>query len=76
MRSIDATRRSLHPGLSIHGGVDMVALAKALRSQGRRISLRQISAELADRGFVTPRHCLLGFGGSLDAGQIAPLAEG
>jgi hypothetical protein len=32
----------------------LVELAKALKSRGDRVSLREVSAELAARGYMTP----------------------
>jgi hypothetical protein len=32
----------------------LVALAKAIKSRGGRVSLREVSAELAARGYKTP----------------------
>ena len=34
---------------------EMVALAKTIKNRGGRVSLRQVSAELAEQGYVTPR---------------------
>jgi DNA invertase Pin-like site-specific DNA recombinase len=33
---------------------EMVALAKAIKSRGGRVSLREVSAELAAKGYTTP----------------------
>jgi hypothetical protein len=32
----------------------LVALAREIKNRGGRVSLRQVSAELASRGFTTP----------------------
>jgi DNA invertase Pin-like site-specific DNA recombinase len=53
------------------GGADMVALAKAIRNRGSRVSLREVAAELAAKGYRTPKG--LSYSASAVASMLGPM---